>query len=89
MPDDKFFGQTASLSSPFERPIPVVVHAVTPLEATTRGIRCVSGAGVATLVWASGHESQEPLSAGDLLPCRVVQIKALTGLTAADLRAYA
>lgn len=88
MMSDIFDTYAQSPLGPLTRAFAIAPSDTEILPAVTRQIRVTGAAGNLSVVWASGVETVEPVSAGDVLDWRLRQVKA-TGTTATGLRGYA
>ncbi len=85
---DVFENYALSPMGPLTRGFAIVPNDSTALPVVTRQLRVTGAAGTIAVVWASGEESTEPVSSGDVLDWRIQLVKA-TGTTATGLRGYA
>lgn len=84
---DRYSRQHVDLNSPFIGAFAVTPNDSNDLPYTTRQIRITGTSGNIVVVWFSGLETTEPVTAGDRLDWRIKRIKS-TGTTATGIRGY-
>ncbi len=84
---DSFVGHASGLSSPLIGAFTITPSDTQDLTRDTRQLRVTGQGGALAVVWISGAQTIEPVSAGDTLDWRIRRVLA-TGTTATGLRGY-
>lgn len=84
---DHFSTQGASLITPLIGGFVVAPDDLADLPAVTRQVRITGASGSLAVIWASGLETIEPVSTGDVFDWRLRRIKS-AGTTATGVRGY-